>query len=274
MDALRRGHPSRTRVPFSRARRAAQDLSVAQRKHLIHGLLEADVTEARSLIRRYQEMTGTALSFTAFIVGCVARAVEEQKRVQAYRGGRRHLVIFDDVDVTTLIEREVNGRTQVTFHIVRAANSRSLLAIHSEIRAAQSPRSQDDQPPGVRIYNAVPSPLRRLGIWLAARSPSLWKRFGGTVAVTAVGMYGKGDGFGIPITCNTLDVTVGGIGAKPRLLNGKLVQREFLGLTVSVDHDVVDGAPAAQFASRLRELIESAYGLTELVPAAANVALS
>jgi pyruvate/2-oxoglutarate dehydrogenase complex dihydrolipoamide acyltransferase (E2) component len=37
--------------------------------------------------------------------------------------------------------------------------------------------------------------------------------------------------------------------------------REMLALTVSVDHDVIDGAPAARFGARLAELIESAAGL-------------
>jgi pyruvate/2-oxoglutarate dehydrogenase complex dihydrolipoamide acyltransferase (E2) component len=37
-----------------------------------------------------------------------------------------------------------------------------------------------------------------------------------------------------------------------------VVPREFVDLTLSFDHDVVDGAPAARFAARLRELLESA----------------
>jgi pyruvate/2-oxoglutarate dehydrogenase complex dihydrolipoamide acyltransferase (E2) component len=34
-----------------------------------------------------------------------------------------------------------------------------------------------------------------------------------------------------------------------------------LDLTISVDHDLVDGAPAARFARRLADLVESADGL-------------
>jgi pyruvate/2-oxoglutarate dehydrogenase complex dihydrolipoamide acyltransferase (E2) component len=34
-----------------------------------------------------------------------------------------------------------------------------------------------------------------------------------------------------------------------------------LALTISVDHDVIDGAPAARFGARLAELIEGAAGL-------------
>ena len=36
-----------------------------------------------------------------------------------------------------------------------------------------------------------------------------------------------------------------------------------LRLTISVDQDVVDGAPAARFTGRLKELIESGYGLDD-----------
>jgi pyruvate/2-oxoglutarate dehydrogenase complex dihydrolipoamide acyltransferase (E2) component len=39
--------------------------------------------------------------------------------------------------------------------------------------------------------------------------------------------------------------------------------REFLALTASFDHDVVDGAPAARFASRLREIVETAAVLQD-----------
>jgi hypothetical protein len=37
-----------------------------------------------------------------------------------------------------------------------------------------------------------------------------------------------------------------------------------LSLTLSLDHNVIDGAPAARFASRLKTLIEAAYGLDAL----------
>lgn len=255
----------RTMLPFSRARRAAQDLAIAQRKHLIHGMFEVDITLPRSLLEQYQQATGASLSFTAFIVGCVARAVDEQKSVQGYRKGRRHLVVFDDVDVNVLIERAVGGRTQVVYHIVRAANTKSTLAIHSEIRQAQAKLLTRLEHTRFRIYALLPRFVRRFGIWMAARNPDLWKIFGGTVAVAAVGMFAKGGGWGIPITGNTLVVTVGGIDEKPRVIDGQMVQRELLCLTVSVDHDVVDGAPAARFVSRLRELVESGYGLTQLV---------
>ena len=43
--------------------------------------------------------------------------------------------------------------------------------------------------------------------------------------------------------------------------NGRIAIREYLSMTISFDHDIIDGAPAARFTQRLKELIESGYGL-------------
>lgn len=86
----------------------------------------------------------------------------------------------------------------------------------------------------------------------------------GTVSLTAVGMFGSGAGWAIPATNHTLQITLGGIAQKPALINGQLENREYLCVTVSLDHDIIDGAPAARFIERLKELIESGYGLEEI----------
>ena len=79
-----------------------------------------------------------------------------------------------------------------------------------------------------------------------------------------MGMFGNGAGWGIPpATPTALMVTVGGIGKKHAVVDGHTAVREYLSLTISVDHDLVDGAPAARFTRRLKELIESGYGLSD-----------
>jgi hypothetical protein len=46
-------------------------------------------------------------------------------------------------------------------------------------------------------------------------NPFWFKRLGGTVAISAVGMFGSGGGWGIPIAPSTLMVTVGGSRPSP-----------------------------------------------------------
>lgn len=41
-------------------------------------------------------------------------------------------------------------------------------------------------------------------------------------------MFGKGAGWGIPITAHTLDITLGGITEKPGVVDGRIEVREDL----------------------------------------------
>ena len=117
----------------------------------------------------------------------------------------------------------------------------------------------------------LPRFLRR-AVWRAVLcSPRQRKRITGTVTVTATQMFGRGRGWGLPLTYHTLCVTLGGISRRPQLIHGGEAgeplaeERECLALTLSVDHDVVDGAPAARFASRLKQMIESGDGIPPTV---------
>jgi hypothetical protein len=76
-------------------------------------------------------------------------------------------------------------------------------------------------------------------------------------------MFGKGSGWAIPFGLHTLDIALGGIAEKPGVVAGRIEIREYLCLTLSFDHDLIDGAPAARFTQRLKELIESGYGVEE-----------
>ena len=100
-------------------------------------------------------------------------------------------------------------------------------------------------------------------VWIAERSPQVWKKYRGTVGIIAVGMFGQGAGWGIPLASHSLWMTVGGIGEKPVIIDGHIAIRDYLSLTISFDHDIIDGAPAARFTERLKELIESGYGLID-----------
>src|SRR5687768_8294938 len=103
MDTTTRDEGGFRVVPFPSARRAILDyLAVARRKHVVHALVEVDVTLPRRTIREHRARTGESLSFTAYVIASLAAAVDQDRSVQAYRMGRRRLVVFDDVDVCVL----------------------------------------------------------------------------------------------------------------------------------------------------------------------------
>ena len=261
--------PGYQTLPYPRSRRLVIDaMRAGSRKHMIHGLVEFDVTRPRAMLRAHKERTGESLSFTAFVLHCVGAAVAEERVIHAVRDWRGRLVLFDDVDVNTIIEIELEERRFPLAYVVRAVNRRSVRELHDEIRHVQQ-NPQRSHGEGtfnlMHWYVRLPSFLRGLAYRILPLNPRWLKGIGGTVSVTAVGMFGEGGGWGIPIPLYTLNLTLGGIAWKPAVVDGQIVPRELLSVTLSFDHDVVDGAPAARFAERLRGLIEGAFGLEETV---------
>ena len=239
-----------------------------KRKHTIVGLVEADVTEARRLIQAQKEATGESISFTAFIVFCLGKAIDQNKYFHARRDFWGRLVLFEEVDCTTMIEIEFEGQKFPLAHIIRAINKRSLQEIHDEIRAVQAdPEASGSLQRPQKLIGAfllLPTFIRDLFYGIIQRSPRLFKQQVGTVMVTAVGMFGQGGGWGItPGSFYTTNILLGGIAQKPAVIDGQIAVREFLNITIGLDHDIIDGAPGARFTQRFKELIESAHGLPE-----------
>lgn len=68
---------------------------------MIHGLIEVNVSRACEFLREQKAKTGESLSFTAFLIACLGKAVDEHKAVQAIRLGRKHRILFDEVGILT-----------------------------------------------------------------------------------------------------------------------------------------------------------------------------
>ena len=258
--------PGWRRVSFPPERRLVLDtLSLGQRKHMMHGLLEVDVTRARGLLHEHQERTGEHLSFTAFVLACLGRAVAAHPEVHALRDWFGRSVLFDDVDVSTILEVFVQGRPFGLAHVVRAVNRRTPRDIHDELRATQA-KGTGSVAPGLRLVTRaallIPGPIRRFLFGALLRFPHLAKRHTGTVLLSAVGMFGGGPGWGLSAPgIHGLSIVVGGIAIRPAPA-GQAQTRQVLCLTVSADHDVIDGAPLARFVRDFRVQLESAECLS------------
>ncbi|HOY64164.1 MAG TPA: 2-oxo acid dehydrogenase subunit E2, partial [bacterium] len=169
--------------------------------------------------------------------------------------------------VNTMISAEIDGNLTVIPLIIRAADKKSVKQVSDEIRAAQESHKSGRGGPEAKYISrfvTLPSALRRLFYLYLYKKPAMLHEMFGTVAVTAVGMFTGGGGWGIPFGNHTLSVALGGIARKPGAVGDEIQIREYLSVTITIDHDIVDGAPAARFVSRLRESIESASGLSEI----------
>ena len=239
------------------------------RKHSTHELLELDVTHGKQLIKQYKESTGKHISFTGWIIKCAAQALSEHKQLNAYRKGRK-IYYFDDVDVPIPIERRINGEDVPMAYIIRRVTEKSLEDITEEINLAltQEPNG-NKQLLGRKTYTllerfafSAPVVLQKLLILIVRNRPLLRKKYMGTLSVTAVGMKGKVPGWIIPMGgTTTILIVVAGIMKKPRVVNDEITIRDILHVTMTTDHDLIDGGPLARFTDRFIDLIQQGYSI-------------
>jgi pyruvate/2-oxoglutarate dehydrogenase complex dihydrolipoamide acyltransferase (E2) component len=251
--------PRRVEVrPFPSNRRVVTAAMRAGRHRVpMYGLAEVDITTANRLLASHDP----PWSLTAFVVASVARAAAAHPEIHAYRNWRGQLVTHHYADVATMVEISTPQGPFAIPHVLRDADIRAVPDLAAELR--QVKRDPSASFSGRWLERAGSAATRIPGTLPAmyavmARSVAARQRVG-TVAVTAVGMFAGGAGFGItPLSLMSLDVIVGGISQRPRVIDGQVTIRDVLDLTLAADHNVVDGAPVARFGAEFRALLESA----------------
>jgi pyruvate/2-oxoglutarate dehydrogenase complex dihydrolipoamide acyltransferase (E2) component len=245
-----------TSVPLSMNRKAViASASVTRKKNAIHSLAEVDISEPRRLMKEHFENTGEKLSLTAYVVTCLADTLRDHPGLNAFIKGRR-LILLDDVTISVLIEREITGEKVPEPIGIKQAQDKTLLEVQKEIRSAKEQESgRLGSLSGNTWFRLIPKFLLKSFIRIADRNIRMAKAYG-KVAVTAIGMFSREAVWFVPHGTATVLVTVGSISQKPVEVDGRLLSREHLCITVSFDHNIVDGAPAARFMNQFMETLK------------------
>ena len=251
---------SPTILPFPAGRSIAIDAMQMTTNGLVCiDFLEADVTAPRQTLKAAAQPESRPLSFTAYVIACYARALMAHPKIQAFWRFPRQLVVYDEVDVSIILEDKAE-RGIPSPHIIRGAQALSVRQISEEVRAAQA----DPDPFGrknerlIPLFAALPRPLRRLFFQGMRLNPDWIRQIQGTTNVSSVGMFGKGLTWAVGNqSFHSVSLWVGSIVRKPMNYNGEIALRDCLYLAISFDHAIVDGAPASRFAATFVELLES-----------------
>lgn len=234
-------------------------LAGASRRFQVHALIELDVTTPAALL----EASEPRVSWTAFVIASVARALAMHPEVNARKAGNA-IVYFSRVDIGATVERDWQGRTVLDAVTVAGADQQSSSAISQTLQRAKHGPGEQHRPAGLTgALVRLPGPLRRTALRVAGTRPDIAATFGPAVGVTSIGMFAGGWGWAIPLAPLTVIVTVGRIADRAVVRDGVVVVRPMLPLTVSFDHAVIDGAPAARFTRTLSSLIETGAALEE-----------
>jgi pyruvate dehydrogenase E2 component (dihydrolipoamide acetyltransferase) len=195
----------------------------------------AEATQVEALRRELTEQAGTKVSALAVVVRAFAEICEQHPKLNAHFDkeanelvllGSKHVGIATDTDQGLVVP------------VVRDVQSMGIVDVAREIAALVE---------AARARKATPEQLT-----------------GGTVTVTNVGTFGSD--YGTPII-NVPEVAILALGTiKPRALvvDGEVVARPTVTLSLSFDHRFIDGAEADRALTDLRKLLESPFRLGAL----------
>jgi hypothetical protein len=138
--------------------------------------------------------------------------------------------------------------------VLRDTAVKSIYEINGEIRSTQK-KAEENREFGTLAQNKmirfIPGFLLKTFVRFADRNIEMAVKYG-KIAITSVGMFCKNPIWVIPHGSATVLLSVGSIIEK---------KSRYLCLTVSFDHDLIDGAPAARFMNDLIEEIKSGNAL-------------
>ena len=193
-------------------------------------VLEVDMTECAALrskiIPDIEKAYGTRLSFTDIIVKAAARALDEHPVMNsALVGDELRIYSSKNIGVAVALDEGL------IVPVVKDAGGRSLGSISAELKPLID---------RARTGKFTPDDLA-----------------GGTFTITNLGSFGIDvfDPIIVPPQAGILGVCR--IADKAVVINKQVVVRSMMNLCLSFDHRIVDGAPAARFLQRLKELLEN-----------------
>jgi len=248
---------------IARSRIATFDIfSIGLKKHHINAMLEFDVTESRLKLRDLRKK-GIAISFNAWLLKVIGTVINMHPEAAAYLYNKKKLIIFNDINVSMLIEKKINDTKVPIPIVIEKVNEKTAFEITQEIEQAKSQvlHSKDivlkkQSNFFERLYYHLPGFLRRLFWKLLLKRPKTAFKTMGNVAITSVGMMGRINGWFIHKSVHPISFGIGSVLKKPVVIENNIKIREILNITVLVDHDVIDGVPMVRFLDDLTKYIE------------------
>jgi pyruvate dehydrogenase E2 component (dihydrolipoamide acetyltransferase) len=193
-------------------------------------VMEVDMTEAVALRRRqlggWERAHGVRVSLNDFLTFAVSRTLREFPDLNA-RLEEREIKVLEDIHLGVAMAIPEG----LIVPVIRHADQRSLWEIAQE--------------------------SARLAAQAHERKLTLDDVSGGTFTITNLGTYGIEIFTPIVNYPQCAILGVGRVAERPVVAPGRLEVRSLMYLSLSFDHRVIDGAPAAVFLQQLKERLET-----------------
>ncbi|MEH7483762.1 dihydrolipoamide acetyltransferase family protein [Neobacillus drentensis] len=193
---------------------------------------EVDMTEGialrNQLLPIVKKQTGYRLSYTEIIVKAVALSLRKHPMINASLQGD-NIILHPEINIGLA----VNAPSGLIVPVVRNADQKGFAKLTEECKEVGS--------------------LARNG------KLSVDQMAGGTFTISNLGMYAVDAFTPIINQPESAILGVGRIHEKPVGVNGSIELRPMMTLSLSFDHRIIDGAPAAAFLTDLKTILENPY---------------
>ena len=186
--------------------------------------MEVDMSNAAELHGR------VGVSYTDMLVKAVAKALTEHPIINSTLE-KEQIKIFADINIGVAVATEMG----LVVPVIRDADAKALTEIASMLKELVEKAKQKK---------------------LAKEELA-----GGTFTITNLGMYGVDVFTPIINPPETAILGVGRVAEKPIVVEKQMVVRPVMKLSLTFDHRVVDGAPAAEFLQKVKQNLESPEAL-------------
>jgi pyruvate/2-oxoglutarate dehydrogenase complex dihydrolipoamide acyltransferase (E2) component len=242
-------------IPWLKHRDDVVDfLDLAHDRNFVTANSEADITKISKLFKERKQRGIKSNSITAYLLWCYGQAIRQHPVIHAIKF-RNNLILFDDVDIALVIEKEHEGQKVTYPYIFRSVQDKTFEDLNAELnRARNFDFAEIKKSKKSLIIKSLPKMLRMYILKRLLKDPVKAKMVLGTAALTCLGMVAANRRFWpVPYGPYPLVVATGG-----HYDDG---EKKFLCLSFSVDHNIIDGAPVARFGKTLIGLIESGSGI-------------
>ena len=193
-------------------------------------MVDVDVRDAENLRKALEDEYGGKVLFDSLLVKAVAKALREHPALNAMLEGDV-IKLHKSVNIAVAVPLE----GEVSLPVVKDADSKTLKEINDDlIRLVEGARS-----------GSLPEEEFR----------------GATFTVVDLGVLGVDSFVAVIRPGQAAILTMGRISEKPTVYEGKIAIRPVATLSLSFDHRIVDGAPAAQFLATVKRFLENPYFL-------------
>jgi len=226
--------PLRTGMRKAIAAHMQRSLSVAAQLTTMGEIDMTEVKKLRSELLKQEETLQTRITYTDIFIKAVTRALQDHPVINSSLI-ENQIIIWEDINIGVAVALESDDYLGggLIVPVIKHTDKKSIAEISRELKELVAK---------ARAGKLLPDEVT-----------------GGTFTITNLGGAGTGYGFGTPIINQPESAILapGAITDRPVVRDNEIVIRPVMTYSLTFDHRVIDGAPAAAFMARLTALLEN-----------------